>query len=204
MSRSPRRLVLPFVALVSLFSGLVPSHAQTAVRDVSRLPARSCPDWVRDAVVYEVFPRNFSPEGNFAGITARLDELKNLGVTVLWLMPIHPTGQKNKKGTIGSPYAVRDYDAINPDYGTADDLKHLVAEAHKRGMKVIIDIVANHTAWDCVLMESHPDFYTRDAQGTGASAQSRLVRRRRPQLRQPRPPRLHGRDAEAVADRLRP
>jgi len=120
---------------------------------------------VRDAVVYEVFPRNFSPEGNFAGITARLDELKDLGVTVVWLMPIHPTGQKNKKGTIGSPYAVRDYDAINPYYGTADDLKHLVAEAHKRGIKLIIDIVANHTSWDCVLMESHPDFYTRDAQG---------------------------------------
>ncbi len=120
---------------------------------------------MRDAVVYEVFPRNFSPEGNFAGITARLDELKDLGVTVIWLMPIHPTGLKNKKGTIGSPYAVRDYNAINPDYGTADDLKHLVVEAHKRRMKVIIDIVANHTAWDCVLMESHPDFYTRDAKG---------------------------------------
>ena len=116
-------------------------------------------------MVYEAFPRNFSPEGNFAGITARLDELKDLGVSVLWLMPIHPTGQKNKKGTIGSPYAVRDYDAINPDYGSADDLKHLVAEAHKRGIKVIIDIVANHTSWDCVLMEGHPEYYTRDAQG---------------------------------------
>jgi len=91
MPRSPRGLVLPLVALVLVFSANLPSHAQTAVRDVSRLPARVCPDWVRDAVVYEVFPRNFSPEGNFAGITARLDELKDLGVTVVWLMPIHPT-----------------------------------------------------------------------------------------------------------------
>ena len=165
MSRSPHKSVLSLIALVLLTSGIGRLSAQTTGRDVSRLPARTCPDWVRDAVVYEIFPRNFSPEGNFAGITTRLGELKDLGVTVLWLMPIHPTGQKEKKGTIGSPYAVRDYDAINPDYGTADDLKHLVADAHKRGMRVIIDIVANHTAWDCVLMESHPDFYTRNPQG---------------------------------------
>ncbi len=166
MSRSPRTTSLPMLAAILVLVCLnAPLLAQPLPQHASLLPARSSPEWVRDAVVYEIFPRNFSPEGNFAGITARLDELKDLGVTVLWLMPIHPTGQKNKKGTIGSPYAVRDYDAINPDYGSADDLKHLVAEAHQRGMKVIIDIVANHTAWDCVLMERHPDFYTRDAQG---------------------------------------
>ena len=165
MPRSIVRLITPAAALLLLVCGMGPSQAQTASIDVSRLSARTSPAWVRDAVVYEVFPRNFSAEGNFAGITARLGELEELGVTVLWLMPIHPTGQKNKKGTIGSPYSVRDYDAINPDYGTPDDLKRLVAEAHHRGIKVILDIVANHTAWDCVLMEKHPDFYTRDAQG---------------------------------------
>lgn len=137
---------------------------QAAARDFSKESARSSRPWVRDGVIYEIFPRAFSTEGNFNGVTARLDELKNLGVTILWLMPIHPVGQEKKKGTIGSPYAVRDYYAINPDYGTKEDLKRLVAEAHRRGLKVIIDIVANHTAWDSVMMKQ-PDFYTHDASG---------------------------------------
>jgi glycosidase len=126
--------------------------------------ARPVRDWVRDGVIYEIYPRAFSQQGNFNAITARLDELKALGVTILWLMPIHPIGQEKKKGTIGSPYAVRDYYAINRDYGTADDLKRLVREAHARGLKVIIDIVANHTSWDSVLMK-HPEFYKHDDKG---------------------------------------
>lgn len=125
---------------------------------------RAVPDWVRDGVIYEIYPRAFSQKGDFNSITTRLDELKDLGVTILWLMPIHPIGQEKKKGTIGSPYAVRDYYAINPDYGNAGDLKRLVREAHARGLKVIIDIVANHTSWDSVLMK-HPEFYRRDAKG---------------------------------------
>jgi len=138
----------------------VPLRAQ----DLSRQTARTAPDWLRDGIIYEVFPRNFSKEGNFNGVTARLDELRDLGVDILWLMPIHPLGEKLRKGTLGSPYAVRDYYAINPDYGTEADLKRLVSEAHKRGLKVIIDIVANHTAWDSVMME-HPEFYKQDANG---------------------------------------
>ena len=124
----------------------------------------SPPQWLRDGVVYEIYPRNFSADGDFNGITARLDELKDLGVNILWLMPIHPLGEKMRKGTLGSPYAVRDYFAINPAYGTEGDLKRLVTEAHKRGLKVIIDVVANHTAWDSVLMQ-HPEFYKQDATG---------------------------------------
>ena len=136
-------------------------------RDVSKETARDSREWVRGGVVYEVFPRVFSAEGNFNGVTAQLDRLRDLGVNILWLMPIHPVGQEKKKGgatSIGSPYAVRDFYAINPDYGTKDDFKRLVAEAHRRQMKVIIDIVANHTAWDSVMM-SNPEFYTRDASG---------------------------------------
>lgn len=136
--------------------------AQTA--DFSSVAARRPPGWVLDGIIYEINPRTFSPVGNFAGITARLDDLKKLGVTILWLMPIQPSGELKKKGTYGSPYAVRDYDAINPAYGTAEDLKALVAAAHERGLKVIIDIVANHTAWDSVLMK-HPEYYKRDASG---------------------------------------
>jgi glycosidase len=133
-------------------------------RDFSKEPARATPAWVRDGVIYEIFPRAFSAKGDFNGVTARLDDLKTLGVDILWLMPIHPVGQEKKKGSIGSPYAVRDYYAINPDYGTKEDLRRLVAEVHRRGMKVIIDIVANHTSWDSVLMKT-PDFYTRDSSG---------------------------------------
>ncbi len=126
--------------------------------------ARTAPSWLRDGVVYEVFPRAFSKEGNLNGVAARLDELKELGVSILWLMPIHPIGMEQRKGSYGSPYAARDYYAIDPNYGTKDDLKRLVAEAHKRGMKMILDVVLLHTAWDSVLM-AHPDFYKHNAQG---------------------------------------
>jgi glycosidase len=126
--------------------------------------ARKSPGWLRSAVVYEVFTRNFSPAGDFNGITARLDELKDLGVDIVWLMPINPVGEKHRKGSLGSPYCVRDFYAINPDYGTTNDLKRLIAEVHKRDMKVIIDIVAGQTAWDSPLMK-HPEFYLKDAKG---------------------------------------
>jgi glycosidase len=133
-------------------------------KDWSRETARPVSDWVRDAVVYEVFPRAFSPEGNLAGVTARLDHVRDLGATVVWLMPIHPIGVEKRKGTYGSPYSIRDFLAVNPDYGTAEDLKTLVREAHARGLKVILDVVANHTSWDSVSMAT-PEFYVRDAQG---------------------------------------
>jgi glycosidase len=150
--------------LVALLLLCLLTPSWLSAQDLSSRPARPAPAWVRDGAAYEIFPRNFSAEGNFNGITARLDELKDLGVTILWLMPIHPIGQKMRKGALGSPYAVRDYYAINPDYGTEADLKRLVAEAHKRQLKVILDMVANHTAWDNVMMKN-PEFYKRDAKG---------------------------------------
>ena len=162
--RLTRSSQILFLALAILASGSYRSSAQQAARDVSKTPARPTRDWVRDGVVYEIYPRAFSQQGNFNGITARLDNLKELGVTILWLMPIHPIGQEKKKGSIGSPYAVRDYYGINPDYGTKADFEKLISEAHRRGMKVIIDIVANHTSWDSVLIK-HPEFYKRDAKG---------------------------------------
>jgi cyclomaltodextrinase / maltogenic alpha-amylase / neopullulanase len=131
----------------------------------SAAQARTAPDWLRDGVIYEVYPRAFSEQGGFDGVTARLDELKSLGVNVIWLMPIHPIGKLKAKGSLGSPYAVRDYDGVNPEFGTPEDLKRLIAAAHQRGMKVFIDIVANHTAWDSVLIEKHADWYTKDASG---------------------------------------
>jgi glycosidase len=136
-----------------------------ADRDFSKERARSAPPWLRDAVVYELYPRSFSAEGTFNGITPRLAELKDLGVDILWLMPIHPIGEKLRKGTLGSPYAVRDYYGINPEFGTAADFKRLVAEAHRHGLRVILDVVLNHSAWDNVLITQHPEFYKQDASG---------------------------------------
>jgi cyclomaltodextrinase len=163
-TRSSKNWLYLLLIVLLVVACSFPSVAQQATPDVSKQSARSSRDWVRDGVIYEIYPRAFSPQGNFNGITARLDDLKELGVTILWLMPIHPIGQAKKKGTIGSPYAVRDYNAINPDYGTREDLQRLIKEAHRRGMKVIIDIVANHTSWDNVLMK-HPDFYKHDTAG---------------------------------------
>lgn len=133
-------------------------------RDWSRERARAAPDWVRDAVVYEVFPRAFSPEGTLAAVTARLDHVRDLGATVVWLMPIQPIGRRERKGTHGSPYSIQDHRAVHPDYGTPEDVKTLVREAHARGLRVILDVVANHTAWDSVLMRT-PELYVRDAAG---------------------------------------
>jgi glycosidase len=151
------------VSLLLAFSCL-PALRAAAQVDWTTLQARPTPAWIREAVVYEVFPRQFSAKGDFAGITARMDDLKALGVDVLWLMPVHPVGHLKAKGAFGSPYAVKDYSGINPDYGTKEDLHRLVEAAHARGMKVIIDIVANHTAWDSVMM-SNPGFYKHDAEG---------------------------------------
>lgn len=153
-----------FFAFLALLALAVGSASHAADAGDARPVARQSVDWLHNAVIYEVFPRAFSPGGDFKGVTAQIDRLKDLGVDVLWLMPIHPMGKLKAKGTLGSPYAVRDYDAIDPAYGTPDDLKQLVAAAHKRGMKVFIDIVANHTSWDSVLMQ-HPDWYRHDASG---------------------------------------
>ena len=159
--------VLPFALAALVSSGMAQMPVQPAtVAPLSpeKAEARVALPWLRSAVIYEIFPRSFSPAGNLNGITARLDDLQKLGVNVLWLMPINPVGQVKKKGTQGSPYAVQDYYAINPSYGTKDDLHHLIDEAHRRHMRVIIDIVANHTSFDSVMM-AHPDFYKRDAEG---------------------------------------
>lgn len=153
------RSVVLSVFLASCVFGQQPS------RDVSKESGRSSQDWIRDAVIYQIWQRAYSQKGDFNSITADLDRLKTLGVDVLWLMPVHPVGQVKKKGTVGSPYAVQDYYGISTDYGTPADLKRLVAEAHKRGIKVIIDIVANHTAWDNKLIKEHPEFYKKNDKG---------------------------------------
>ncbi|MFO0838820.1 MAG: alpha-amylase family glycosyl hydrolase [Phycisphaerae bacterium] len=128
-------------------------------------PARTSPDWVKDAVIYEMYLRSFTPEGTLKAAMYRLDTLVQLGASVIWLMPIQPVGKEHRKGTLGSPYAVQDYYAVNPEFGTLEDLREFVRAAHQRGQKVILDWVANHTAWDCKLVSEHPDWFARDKSG---------------------------------------
>lgn len=139
-------------------------QAAAPAESLCQTPARTAPAWLRDGVVYEIFPRAFSSNGDLNGITAQLNQLADLGVTILWTMPIHPIGEKLRKGEYGSPYAIKDYYTVDPNYGTVDDYKRLVSEAHKRGLKVIMDLVADHTAWDAVIMR-HPEFYKHDMHG---------------------------------------
>jgi len=116
-------------------------------------------------VIYEVNIRNYSTAGNFNGLKNDLPRLKSLGVDILWLMPVHPIGVQNRIGTKGSPYSVKDYKAINPDYGTAEDLKALVTAAHEAGMEIWLDWVANHTAWDHAWVTNHIDYYATNGHG---------------------------------------
>ncbi len=120
------------------------------------------PDWSYNKTVYEVNIRQFSESGTFKAIEQRLPGLKELGVGIVWLMPVHPIGEKSRKGSLGSYYSLRDYYKVNPEFGTDDDFKSLVNKIHELGMYVIIDWVANHTAWDNSLVDEHPDWFTRD------------------------------------------
>ena len=116
--------------------------------------------------MYQIFVRNYSREGTFKEVEKDLDRIRSLGTDIVYFLPIHPTGEVKRKGTLGSPYAVKDYRAINPEYGTIDDFRELVAAIHDRGMKCIIDIVYNHTSPDSVLASEHPDWFYHKEDGT--------------------------------------
>lgn len=144
------------------------AHAQSAATDPYQpIPYVQVthPEWSKNAVIYQLNTRQFSKEGTFRAAETQLPRLKELGVDIIWLMPIHPIGEKNRKGTLGSPYSVRDYYGVNPEFGTLQDLKHFVQAAHDQGMRVILDWVANHTAWDNPLATEHPEWYARDWKG---------------------------------------
>lgn len=123
------------------------------------------PAWSSHSVIYQINTRQFSSTGDFKGVVEQLPRIKALGADILWLMPIHPIGQKNRKGKLGSPYAVKDYKAINPEFGSEDDFRLLVTQAHNLSLKVIIDWVPNHSAWDNPLVETHPHWYAKDYKG---------------------------------------
>lgn len=123
------------------------------------------PEWSRNAVIYQINTRQFTPEGTFAAAEKQLPRLQELGVDILWLMPVQEIGVKNRKGELGSPYSIRDYYSVSSDYGDLESLKQFIMAAHELGMRVILDWVANHAAWDNPLVEQHPDWFLRDAKG---------------------------------------
>ena len=121
---------------------------------------------LRNMVMYQVYVRNFSEEGTFDKVKEKLSDIKSLGVDIIWLMPIHPIGTLKRKGTLGSPYAISDYRAINPEFGTLDDFRSLVDAIHAMGMKCIIDVVYNHTSPDSVLSKEHPEWFYHKEDGS--------------------------------------
>lgn len=118
------------------------------------------PVWSRDDVIYEINVRQYTPEGTFRALQSHLPRLRDMGVDILWLMPIQPIGKENRKGGLGSPYSIADYRAVNPAYGTAADVKAFVDAAHGLGMRVLLDWVGNHTAFDHPWVSAHRDWYT--------------------------------------------
>jgi glycosidase len=144
-------------------------HASLAAKPTELLwqqGSTDLPDWVRNQVVYEINVRQYSEAGTFAAVEADLDRIKALGAGILWLMPIHPIGEVNRKGPLGSYYSVKDYMGINPEFGNKEDFRSFVEAAHSRGLRVILDWVGNHSAWDNPLASSHPEFYMTDASGS--------------------------------------
>ncbi|TVQ03911.1 MAG: alpha-amylase [Balneolaceae bacterium] len=144
--------------IVTSCAGSTPEYSEV---HVDFLP----PEWAVNANIYEVNIRQFTPEGTFRAFAEELPRLQEMGVRILWFMPIHPIGEKERKGTLGSYYSIKDYTAINPEFGDKDDFRFVVTKAKEHGMRVIIDWVANHTAWDAVWTETNPEFYMTDEYG---------------------------------------
>lgn len=122
-------------------------------------------EWSKNAVIYEVNVRQYTEAGTFKAFEAELPRLKELGVDILWFMPVHPIGLENRKGGLGSYYSIQDYTAVNPEFGTMDDMKSLIAKTHELGMYIILDWVANHSAWDHAWVAEHPEYYAKDSTG---------------------------------------
>lgn len=155
-----------FLAL-ALVAGLFQANAadNVSATDQPAMTTVKHPDWSRQAVIYEVNTRQYTPQGTFEAFLPHIPRLKELGVDILWFMPIHPISELNRKGGLGSYYAVADYKGVNPEFGNIDDFRKVVKAAHDAGMKVIIDWVPNHTGCDNAWVKNHPEYYERNAEG---------------------------------------
>jgi len=155
-----------------LFLGLLMASCQGGERkreEAAVVLSYEKPAWSKDAVLYELNVRQFSDEGTFSAVEGRVDDLAELGVDVIWFMPIHPIGMVNRKGPLGSYYSIKDFRDVNPEFGTIGDFKSLVNSIHDAGMYVMMDWVPNHSSWDNQLAEEHPDWYVKDSTGSFVS-----------------------------------
>ncbi|MFC7668061.1 alpha-amylase family glycosyl hydrolase [Hymenobacter humi] len=191
-------LAVPLLALGACQSGSNSStETETQAAAGAAPPAAAFtvkhPAWASTATIYQVNVRQFSPEGTFRAVEPHLPRLQKMGVGILWLMPINPIGVSHRKGTLGSAYSVRDYRAVNPDLGTLADLQHLVKEAHRLGMHVILDWVANHSSLGQRPHHRAPGLVHPRQPGPFPPARGRLAGRHRPRLYQARPTPVHDR-----------
>lgn len=151
-----KKILASLLGAVGSLFGMAQTPAPTTVNH---------PDWSRQAVIYEVNLRQATPEGTLEAFLPQIQRLKDLGVDILWFMPIHPISEDGRKGSLGSYYAVRDYKGVNPEFGNIDDFRKVVKAAHDAGMKVIIDWVPNHSGRDNAWVKNHPDWYQRNENG---------------------------------------
>lgn len=138
-----------------------PSAPKKVEESVDRLQA----DWTKNAIIYEVNVRQYTEEGTFKAFEEHLERLKDMGINTLWFMPIYSISQVNKKGTLGSYYSIQDYKTVNSEFGTNEEFKALIDKAHSMGFHVILDWVANHTGFDHVWINEHPEYYLQDENG---------------------------------------
>lgn len=155
-----KNILISSCLILTLFLAII---SQAAAQP--KLSSVKHPDWSFNKTIYEVNIRQYSNEGTFKAFEKDLPRLKKLGVGIIWLMPVNPIGELNRKGTLGSQYSVKDYFAVNPEFGNEDDFRSLVKKTHELGMYLIIDWVANHCAWDNKLLEEHPDWFTKNEKG---------------------------------------
>jgi len=147
---------IPFVSEYGLMDTLL---------DRGKTMAKDTPRTLNNLIIYSIYVRNHSQEDTFRAVAKDLTRIKNLGVDVIWFLPIHPIGKIKRKGSMGCPYSISDYRSVNPEYGTLQDFQDLVAEIHSLGMRVMIDVVFNHTAHDSLLVHDHPEFFHQDDRG---------------------------------------
>ncbi len=163
-----KKYTIYFISLVFMVTTMMACENTTpkeTVQSIEKTMPMAHADWSKNANIYEVNIRQYSEDGTFEAFQKELPRLKAMGVDILWLMPIFPIGELNRKGSLGSYYAVSDYKQVNPEFGTMADLQSLVNEAHQLGMYVILDWVANHSAWDHTWATSHPEWYQHDSTG---------------------------------------
>lgn len=153
------------IVLLLMAVGMISANCLAQKSMPPKVKKTGHPAWISQGNIYEVNVRQYTKEGTFKAFQKHLDRLKDMGVQTLWFMPINPISVADRKGALGSYYAVADYTGINPEYGTMKDWKNLVDAAHVKGFKVIIDWVANHTGADNHWITEHPNFYVRDASG---------------------------------------